>query len=197
MNGGIKMKKSIGANTILYPAPILLVAAYDKEGNPNAATVAWGGICNSEPPCVMVGLRKSRYTLECIESRKAFTVNIPSEKYSAETDYFGMVSGRKVDKFAATGLKCEKAESVDAPVVCQFPMVLECILSESIDLGSHYGLVGEVKNIQVEEDMLTDKGLPDPELVRPIIFAPVLRKYYGIGTYIGDGFSIGKRFMRK
>lgn len=189
------MKKSIGANTILYPAPVLVIGSYDNQGRANAATAAWGGICNSEPPSVMVALRESRYSFDSIQFRKAFTVNIPSEKYVAEADYFGMVSGREVDKFAATGLGYDRAETVDAPFVSEFPLVLECRLSKSIDLGSHYELIGEILDIKVDEDMLGEKGLPDPELIRPLIFAPVFRKYYGIGNYLGDGFSLGRRFI--
>ncbi len=189
------MKRSLGAKTILYPAPVLVIGSYDKEGRANAATAAWGGICNSEPPSLMVALRESRYSFESIQFRKGFTVNVPSETHIAEADYFGMVSGRKVDKFAATGLGYERAENVDAPFIREFPLVLECRLSRSIDLGSHYELIGEIMDIKVDEDMLGERGLPDPELMRPLIFAPVFRKYYGIGNYLGEGFSSGRRFI--
>lgn len=190
------MKKSIGAKTILFPAPVLVVGSYDRAGKANGVTAAWGGICNSVPPCLMVSLRESRYSLECIKERKVFTVNVPSEKHVAEADYFGMVSGRKRDKFADTGLKYEKAPHIDAPLITSFPLVIECRLANIFELGSHLELVGEIVDISVDEELLSEDGLPDPELMRPLVFAPVVRKYYGLGTFLGDAFSVGKRFMK-
>lgn len=190
------MKRSIGPKTILFPAPVLVVGTYDRDGKANGATAAWGGICNSVPPCLMVSLRESRYSFECIKEKKEFTVNIPSETHVAEADYFGMVSGRKTDKFADTGLKYEKALNIDAPSITSFPLVIECRLANTFDLGSHMELVGEIVDISVDEELLGENGLPDPELMRPLIFAPVIRKYYGLGTFLGNGFSAGKRFMK-
>ena len=98
------MKKSIGAKTIIYPAPVLIVGTYDKTGKPNVMTAAWGGICCSKPPCVAVSLRKATYSYGSIVENKAYTINIPSEKFVKESDYFGLVSGKTEDKFAAAGL---------------------------------------------------------------------------------------------
>lgn len=91
------MKKSIGGNTILYPTPVLVVGTYDAEGKPNVMTVAWGGICCSDPPCVAIALRKATYTYGNIVLQKAFTVNIPSEKHARCADYFGIASGKTAD----------------------------------------------------------------------------------------------------
>ena len=111
------MKKSIGAKTLVYPSPAFVIGTYDKDGRPNVMTAAWAGICCSKPPCVSVSLRKARYSYDNIVARKAFTVNVPSEQYVRETDYFGIVSGRKKDKFAASGLTPVKSDLVDAPFV--------------------------------------------------------------------------------
>ena len=88
------MKKSFGPRTLLYPTPVWVLGSYDKAGRPNVMTFSWGGICCSKPPCVSVSLRQATYTYGNIIERKAFTINIPSERYARETDYFGMVSGR-------------------------------------------------------------------------------------------------------
>ena len=120
------MKKSIGAKTIVFPAPVLLVGTYDKDNKPNAMTAAWGGICCSSPPCVTVSLRKATYSYGSIIESKAYTLNIPSEKYAIEADYFGIASGRKKDKFKASGLTPVKSELVNAPYIEEFPLILVC-----------------------------------------------------------------------
>ena len=120
------MKKSLGAQTIVYPTPVFIVGSYDKNNKPNAMAVAWGGICCSSPPCVAVSLRAATYSHGNIMAKKAFTVNIPSEKYVKECDYFGIASGRNKNKFGATGLTAVKSDIVDAPYIKEFPLVLEC-----------------------------------------------------------------------
>lgn len=109
------MKKSMGPKTLIFPMPVWVVATYDKDGKPNAMTVAYGGVCCSDPPCVTVSLRKATYSYACIVSRKAYTVNVPSEAHVREADYFGIASGRSEDKVAATGLTPVKSDLVDAP----------------------------------------------------------------------------------
>jgi flavin reductase (DIM6/NTAB) family NADH-FMN oxidoreductase RutF len=102
MNLEDKMKKSLGSKTLLYPTPVWVVGTYDKDGKPNVMTIAWGGICCSKPPCVAISLRKATYSYGNIMERKAFTLNIPSEAHAGQADYFGLVSGKNEDKFAAT-----------------------------------------------------------------------------------------------
>lgn len=96
------MKKSIGAKTIIYPTPVLIVGTYDKMGKANLMTAAWGGICCSKPPSIAISLRKATYTYGNIVERKAFTINITSETFVIEADYFGIVSGKSEDKFHST-----------------------------------------------------------------------------------------------
>ncbi len=109
------MKRSIGAKTIVYPNPVFIIGTYNKEGNPNAMNAAWGGISCSAPPCVSISLREATYTHGNITAKGAFTVNIPSEDYVKEADYFGIVSGRNEDKFKKTGLTPVRSKLVDAP----------------------------------------------------------------------------------
>jgi flavin reductase (DIM6/NTAB) family NADH-FMN oxidoreductase RutF len=190
------MKKSLGGNTIAMPTPVWLVGSYDQDGKPNLATIAWGGICCSEPPAVTVSLRKSRHSYPAILSRKAFTVNIPSESLLRQADYAGMVSGRDTDKFAKAGLTAVKSELVDAPYVAEFPLVLECRLLQTVELGVHTQFIGEIVDVKAEEGVLDDKGVLDAALVRPVVYIPSTRTYHGVGAVIGNGFSIGKELAK-
>ncbi|MCF8062667.1 MAG: flavin reductase family protein [Deltaproteobacteria bacterium] len=187
------MKTSFGPRTLLYPAPALIVGTYDKVMKPNGMTAAWSGICCSKPPCVYVSLRKATYTHGNIVERKAFTLNIPSEEMLEKVDYFGMASGREEDKFAVTGLTPVQSELVDAPYVEECPMVLECRLKETVELGLHTQFVGEVLDVKADESVLGEDGVPDMGKVKPLVFAPESRGYYGLGAFLGRAFSVGKR----
>jgi len=185
------LKKSIGPQTVLYPAPVLIVGTYDKEGKPNAMTAAWGGICCSKPPCVTVSLRKATYTYGNILEQKAYTLNIPSEKHVKEADYFGMVSGKSVDKFSETGLTPVRSELVEAPYVEDFPIILECRLLHTFEIGLHTQFIGEIMDVKADGDLLREDGVPDIEKVKPIVFAPGAHSYFGTGDFLGNAFSIG------
>lgn len=186
------MRKSIGAKTLAFPTPVWIVGTYDKEENPNVMTVAWGGICCSQPKSINISLRKATYSYGNIVERKAFTISIPSEKHVKEADYFGIATGKKVDKFAVTGLTPVKSDLVDAPYVKEFPLILECKLIHTIEVGLHTQFIGEIVDVKADESVLGEKGLPDIEKVRPILFGPEIRTYHGIGKYLGQAFSIGK-----
>ena len=186
------MKASIGPKTILYPAPALVVGTYDREGKPNVMTAAWGGICCSSPPCVTVSLRKATYTYDNIREQKAYTLSIPSEKYVKETDYFGMVSGKDEDKFSSTGLTPVRSELVNAPYVGEFPLVLECGLLHTFEIGLHTQFIGEIMDVKTDQDLLGTDGLPDMGKVKPVVFGLGVRSYFGIGDFLGEAFSIGK-----
>jgi flavin reductase (DIM6/NTAB) family NADH-FMN oxidoreductase RutF len=186
------MKKSIGARTIVYPTPVFVVGTYDAEGKPNVMTAAWGGICCSRPPCVAIALREATYTYGNIVSGQCFTISIPSEKYVQAADYFGLVSGRDVDKFAATGLTAVPSEVVKAPYVGEFPFVLECRLFKMVEIGLHTQFIGEVMDIKVDEALLAEDGRVHITDVQPFLFAPDNREYYGIGRRLGPAFSIGR-----
>lgn len=186
------MKKSMGARTLAYPTPVWIVGTYDKEGKPNIMTIAWGGICCSKPPCVAISLRKATYSHGCIVERKAFTINVPSQAYVKAADYAGITSGKDTDKFAATGLTPVRSDLVDAPYVKEFPMILECKLLHTVEIGLHTQFIGEILDVKADEDVLGANGLPEPAKVNPIVFAPEVRTYHGLGKTIGDAFSIGK-----
>ncbi|MGA2749162.1 MAG: flavin reductase family protein [Verrucomicrobiota bacterium] len=187
------MKKSLGAKTLVYPTPVFVVGTYDPNGKPNVMTASWGGICCSRPPCVAVSLRKATYTYGNIVARKAFTISIPSEAHVRAADHFGIVSGRDVDKFAAAKLTPVRSDLVDAPYVKEFPMVLECRLAHTIELGLHTQFVGEIVDVKVDEAALGDGGAADIKKVNPLVFTPDTQAYYGVGNFIAKAFSVGEK----
>lgn len=186
------MKKSLGPQTLAYPTPVFIIGSYDLDGRPNVMTAAWAGICSSNPPAVSVSIRQQRHSHSAILERKAFTISIAPEAYVREADYFGIVSGKKSDKFAVTGLTPVRSEWVDAPYVGEFPMVLECRLLQTVVLGAHDLFIGEILDVKVEADLLSPDGKPDIEKIKPLIFAPGVQAYYGVGPFIEKAFSIGK-----
>jgi flavin reductase (DIM6/NTAB) family NADH-FMN oxidoreductase RutF len=191
------MKKSIDANTIIHPHPVLIVGSYGPDGRPNLMNAAWGGICCSEPPCVAVSLRKATQTYHNILQHKAFTIGIPSEKQLEIADFVGMASGRDTDKFAVTGLTPVRSQNVDAPFAQEFPFSLECRLVHVHELGLHTQFVGEIVDIQADERILSEKGLPDIEKVRPLLYGSFgSSNYYGIGQRLGKAFSAGKSLKK-
>ena len=187
------MKQSLGAKTLLFPAPVLMVGSYDHNGKPNLMNAAWGGICCSDPPCVTVSLRKARHSYESILKRKAFTVGIANELHLIEADYVGIASGRDIDKFAVAGLTHVKSELVDAPYADEFPLVLECRLLQTLELGIHTQFIGEIVDVKADSDTLHDDGLPDVLKLRPLVYDTAHKGYHSIGPLLGRAFSSGKK----
>ncbi len=186
------MKTSLGARTLLYPTPAVVLGSYDKNGRANAATVAWAGICCSAPPCVSVSLRKATYSYGCILERKAFTVNVPSEDLVAKVDYLGMASGKDEDKLATVGLTPVKSVLVDAPYIREFPLVLECKVLHVTEIGLHTQFIGEIMDVKAEEGILDENGASSIARVRPFLYAPDDRSYYSVGGLLARGFEVGK-----
>ena len=187
------MKKSFGAKTLAFPNPVWCVGSYDITGQPNLMTIAWGGICCSKPPAVTISLRKATYTYGNITARKAYTINVPSVKYAKEADYVGIASGKRENKFETTGLTPVKSDLVDAPYVDEFPMILECKVIHTYEIGLHTQFIGEIFDVKVDQATLTDKGLPDIVKVEPFIYGSEIQAYHRIGEKIADAFQIGKK----
>ncbi len=185
------MKKSLGANTILFPTPVLLVGSYDAQMKPNIMTAAWGGICCSNPPCVTVSLRKATHSYSNIQLRKAYTLSIPSEDQVKQADYVGIVSGKKVDKFEQLGFTPIKSEVVSAPYVKECRLTLECEVVHIVELGLHTQFVGKVIDVKVDEEFMAG-GKADISKIRPFAYDPVSSSYYGLGEFLGSAFKLGK-----
>ena len=186
------MKNSLGAVTIVPTTPVWVVGTYNRDGKPNVMTAAWGGICCSKPPCLYVSLRKATHTYSSIVERKAFTVSIPSENYTKEADYFGITSRKTMDKFSKTGLTPVKSDLVDAPYVKEFPLILECKVIKTVEIGLHTEFIGEIMDVKADSVVLNEKNLPDIEKMKPIIWNPAGMTYHKIGKSTGQAFSIGK-----
>jgi len=184
------MKKSLGIGTYALPSPVWVVGTYDAAGKPNLMTAAWGGICNSRPPCIYVSLRKATYSHGNIMARKAYTVSIPSEKHIREADWIGIASGRNVDKFETAKLTPVKGSKVDAPYVEEFPVAIECRVKEVVELGLHTQFVGEIMDVKADAEVLNAKGMIDIEKVKPVVFNINTASYHSIGKKILDAFSV-------
>jgi flavin reductase (DIM6/NTAB) family NADH-FMN oxidoreductase RutF len=191
------MKKSMGANTAACPSPVWCIGTYDKNEKPNIMTAAWAGICCSSPPAISVSLRKATYTYQSIIDSKAFTVNIPSRAYANEADYAGIASGKDTDKFDVTGLTPVRSEKVRAPYVKEFPLIIECKLHHHHEIGLHTLFVGEIVDVLADEAVVADDGKVDMEKIQPFLYSATNRTYYGIGSYLGKAFSIGKDLSGK
>ncbi len=189
-------KKSLGARPIL-PSPVWVIGSYDKNGRSNAMTSAWAGICSSRPPCVAISLRKETYTYGNILEKKAFTINIPSESQAAYAAYFGSVSGRDLNKFEVTGLTPVKSEIVDAPYIKEFPLILECKLKQTLEIGSHTMFIGEIMDIKVDESILTEDGGLDLEKLKGFFFLPGRGKFYRYGELLGDVAALARKIKEK
>ena len=181
------MRKNFGAKPACYPMPVYILAAYGADGTPNAMNAAWGGI--SEEDEVSICVSADHKTTENILLKKAFTVAMATEDTVAACDYVGIVSGNKVpDKFAKAGFTATPSQFVDAPIINELPMALECEL-RSYDPET-CRLVGRVVNVCADESVLTE-GRIDPAKLKPIIFDGANGTYMGLGRVVGQAFQDG------
>ena len=181
------MRKNFGAKPILYPQPVFIVGSYDENGIPDAMNAAWGGLSGSTQ--ITMALGPKHKTVKNILVRKAFTVSMGTLSQLLACDYVGLVSGNVVeDKFARAGFHAVKSEFVDAPLIEELPLALECRLV-SYDPESHR-MVGEIVNICADESILTD-GKIDPIKLQPITYDGSDRTYYVLGPKVGTAFSDG------
>ena len=173
----------------IFPMPVLMIATYNEDGSVNVMTAAWGTM--QEREIVALNLTESHKTVKNIKARKAFTVSIADAAHVVEADYFGVESGNKAaDKFARTGLTAVKAETVDAPVINEFPLCLECEFIEYQDNEYGCGVIGKVVNVTADERIMAD-GKPDMSLVDAIAFDPYTHGYYKVSERVGDAFKDG------
>ena len=182
------MRKNFGAKPYTYPQPVLIIAAYDENGTPDAMNAAWGGI--SDDTQISMCLSAGHKTVKNIQTRKAFTVSMADAAHVVACDYVGIVSGNKVpDKFEKAGFHATKSEFVDAPLIDELPMTLECTLV-SYDPET-CRLVGEIVNVSADERILDENGKIDPAKLEPITFDPVNNAYLKLGEKVGNAFKDG------
>ena len=183
------MRKNFGPKSWLYPMPVLIVAAYDEQGVPNAMNAAWGGIFTDEH--IGICISEGHKTTKNILSTKAFTVSMATVEQLAACDYVGIVSGnREPEKFSKAGFTAQRSETVNAPIIEQLPMTLECEMI-SYDKESNH-LVGRIVNVSADESILTD-GKIDYHKLRPITYDPINHHYIALGEVAGNAFADGKK----
>ena len=182
------MRKNFGPKTMCYPMPVFIIGTYNQDGTPNAMNAAWGGI--SEDTEISICISASHKTTANILERKAFTVSMATVQQVAACDYVGIVSGNKEpDKFAKAGFHATRSEFVDAPLIDELPMALECRLI-SYDPET-CRLVGEIVNVSVDTSVLGENGKVDAAKLQPITYDPMNHHYLALGEKVGQAFHDG------
>lgn len=182
------MRKNFGAKPYTYPQPVLIIASYDENGTPDAMNAAWGGI--SDDTQISMCLSAGHKTVKNILKRKAFTVSMADAANVAACDYVGIVSANDVpDKLEKAGFHTTRSEFVDAPLIDELPMALECRLVGYDEESCR--MVGEIVNVSAEESILDENGKIDPGKLQPITFDPVNNAYLKLGEKVGNAFRDG------
>ena len=184
------MRKNFGSKAWCYPMPVFIVGTYDENGKPNAMNAAWGGIDYDDQ--INLCLSAEHKSTINLQKAKAFTVSMGTVEQLVACDYVGITSGNKVeDKFEKAGWHATKSEFVNAPVIDELPMTIECELVSYDPEMCH--LVGRIVNVSADESILDEKGKIAPKKLRPITYDPVNHKYIALGEVVGNAFSDGKK----
>ncbi len=190
------MKKNLGKIPAVFPMPVLMIATYDEEGKVDVMNAAWGMI--SDYTQIALFLASEHKTTDNIRKMKAFTVSIADQDHVTEADYFGMVSANDVkDKFERTHLHAVKSTYCNAPVIEEFPVVMECELAEEIDVANMYAIVGNILNVQAEEGVLNEKDKVDSQKLNALIFDQFQAGYYTVGEKVGQAWTSGKALIEE
>ena len=189
------MKKDLGIQQAVFPMPVLMVAAYDKDGKVNAMNVAWGQICGADRIYLCIG--KGKKTLSNILESKAFTVALADREHMEVADFLGIASGNKMDdKFERTGYTAEKSDKVNAPIIEEFPLVMECEFLEELDTEYIHGVVGRIINVKAEESVLNEEDKVDVMKLNALMFDSFCHGYYSVGEKEGQAWSAGMDLMK-
>lgn len=184
------MRKNFGAKPWTYPQPVFIIGTYDEQGKPDVMNAAWGGIDYDDR--INLCLSAGHKTVKNLLATKAFTVSMGTVDKMVECDYVGIVSANNVaDKFERAGFHATKSEFVNAPLIDELPMTVECELVSYDHETCH--LVGHIVNVSADESILDDKGKIDPAKLRPIVFDPVHNDYLAVGEKVGNAFKDGSK----
>lgn len=188
------MRTNLNITEGIFPMPVLMVATYNEDGSVNVMNAAWGTM--QERDKVALNLTESHKTVKNIKARGAFTVSIADAAHVVEADFFGVESGNRVaDKLARSGLTASKAETVDAPIINEFPLCLECQFIEYQDNEYGCGVIGKVVNVTADESVMED-GKLNMSLVGAIAFDPYTHGYYKVTERVGDAFKDGLKLKK-
>lgn len=188
------MRKKLNLTEGIFPMPVLMVATYNEDGTVNVMNAAWGTM--QERGTVALNLTESHKTVQNIKARDAFTVSIADAAHVVEADYFGVVSGnREPRKFANSGLTAEKSALVDAPIIREFPLCLECEFIEYQNGAYGVGVIGKVVNVTADERVMAGDKV-DMSLVDAIAFDPYTHGYYRVAERVGEAFHDGLKLKK-
>ena len=190
------MKKDLGVQPWLYPMPTYMIGTYNEDDSVDVMMMAWGGICDTK--MVALNLEADHKTVANLRARGAFTLAVPGTDTLAESDFLGIASSNKMpDKFQRTGLHAVKSENVDAPVVEEFPLTLECKVVECQNTVYGFRVLGEIVNVLADEEVLDEKGKVDPTKLNAFIFDQFQSGYYAVGEQVGQAWKTGVPLMKK
>lgn len=189
------MKKDLGVMPAVFPMPVLMVASYDQNGTVQVLNAAWGMTCEMDK--IALFLDENHATTKAIKQSKAFTVSIADKEHMDVADYFGIATGNKMpDKFAKSGYHAEKSKNVNAPVIQEFPVTLECELAEITNTENVKAVVGKIVNVLADEKVLSENGKIDPLKLNALIFDQFQRDYYIATEKVGKAWNAGKEIMK-
>jgi len=188
------MRKSIKTTEAIFPMPVLMIATYNEDGSIDVMNAAWGMMIDRNT--VALNLTETHKTVKNIKNRKAFTVSIADSNHVIEADYFGIVSGNNTpNKFENSGLTATKSENVDAPIINEFPICLECEFIEYQDSQYGAGVIGKVVNVTADEKVMNGENI-DINLVNAIAFDPYTHGYYKVNERVGEAFKDGLKIKK-
>ena len=190
------MRKNLGSQPALFPMPVTIVAAYGADGNVCAMNAAWAQICSMDKIALFID--SDHKTTKNIMETKAFTVSVADVPNIEAADFFGIATGNKMpDKFERTGYHAVKSEFVNAPIITEFPVTLECELAEEINTENMHAVVGRIVNVSADESVVGDKDKILPEKVNALVFDQYRSGYFAIGEKVGQAWDAGKELMNK
>lgn len=186
------MRKNFGSMSAIFPMPVLMIGTYDGDGNIDVMNAAWGMMADTNK--IALNLTESHKTVKNIKERGAFTVGIADTDHITEADYVGIVSANNTpDKFIRSGLTATKSEFVDAPIINEFPITMECKFIEYQTNENGVGVIGEIVNVSIDEKVLDEEGKIDPSKINALIYDPFNHGYYKVGEKVGNAFKEGNK----
>ena len=190
------MFKDLGSLPGVFPMPVLMVATYGEDGKVDVMNVAWGGICGMDK--IALNLAPERKTLKNIRAKNAFTVALADAAHIKEADFLGTASGNTMsDKFERTGLHAVKSSKVDAPVIEEFPVTLECEVAEIRETFGEIRVVGTIVNVKADEKVLDSNGKVNAGKINAVMFDQFQNSYYTVGEKIAEAWRVGAELMKK
>ena len=190
------MRKDLGVVPAVLPMPVLMVAAYDGKGTVQVMNAAWGMVCDMDKIALFID--EDHATTKAIRQTKAFTVSLADKEHMDVADYYGIATGNKMaDKFARSGYHEEKSAHVNAPVITEFPVTMECELAEIIETENLHAVIGKIVNVSADEKVIAENGKVDAAKVNALIFDQFQNGYYVVGEQVGKAWNAGAGLMKK